>query len=446
MGEKKPRKSFLEPNSATGRLFAEARKYIPGGTSRIHYYFRPYPVYAQSGEGCHLTDVEGTRRLDFLNNMTALIHGHANPAIKKALFGQIERGSAFSEPSEPEVRLARLMIERVKSLEKVRFSNSGTEAVMMAIKLARAFTGRSRIAKFEGFYHGYYDYVQVSFSSTPANWGPPEAPASTPSSGGLADSVLGDVLVMPFNDQKAVERLLDRHGRSIAALILDPLSNKGGFPFPAEGFFKFLREITRSYGILTIYDEVISFRVDFGGAQAKYGGDPDLTTFGKIMGGGLPVGAVGGKAEVMDLLDPTQGVTRVISGGTASANPLTMAAGLAAMEQMTPPVYVRINRLGDLLRKRANEVFAAAGEPAQLTGEGSLFRVIMTAEPIIDYRTSIRMAAPQERFNRLHLNLLDEGIIISKEGLGCLSTPMGEAEVGEFVKALERAVARLREG
>ena len=446
MDEVQARRGFLNPNSSTERLHAEASKYIPGGTSRIHYYFRPYPIYAQSGEGCYLTDVEGTRRLDFLNNMTALIHGHGNPAIKKALFEQIERGTAFSEPSEPEVHLARLMVERVKSLEKVRFSNSGTEAVMMAVKLARAFTGRSRIAKFEGFYHGYYDYVQVSFSSTPVNWGPPEAPASTPSSGGLADSVLGDVLVMPFNDQKAVERLLERHGKSIAALILDPLSNKGGFPLPAEGFFKFLREITRAYGILTIYDEVISFRVESGGAQAKYGGDPDLTTFGKIMGGGLPVGAVGGKAEVMDLLDPSQGSPKVISGGTASANPLTMAAGLAAMEQMTPPVYARINRLGDLMRKRANEVFAAAGEPGQLAGDGSLFRLMMTAEPIVDYRTSIRGAAPQERFTRLHLNLLNEGIIISKEGLGCLSTPMGEEEVDRFVKALERAVAKLRKG
>ena len=158
------------------------------------------------------------------------------------------------------------------------------------------------------------------------------------------------------------------------------------------------------------------------------------------------MGAVGGKAEVMDLLDPSQGSPKVISGGTASANPLTMAAGLAAMEQMTPPVYARINRLGDLMRKRANEVFAAAGEPGQLAGDGSLFRLMMTAEPIVDYRTSIRGAAPQERFNRLHLNLLNEGIIISKEGLGCLSTPMGEEEVDRFVKALERAVAKLRKG
>jgi len=444
VAEEKVENSFLNPSSMTARLYEQARQYIPAGTSRLHYFFEPFPVYARLGEGFYLTDVEGVRRLDFLNNMTALIHGHANLAIKKALQEQIELGTAFSEPSEPEIRLAKLMVNRVASLEKIRFSNSGTEAVMMAIKLAREFTGRSKIAKFEGFYHGYYDYVQVSYSSTPANWGPPDAPASVSSSGGLADSVLEDVLVLPFNNTNAVEKLLERHGHSIAALILDPLSNRAGFPLPAEGFLKFLREITRAYGILTIYDEVISFRVDMGGAQGKYGGNPDLTTFGKIIGGGLPVGAVGGRAEIMTLLDPSHGPAKVASGGTFSANPLTMAAGLAAMEQMSPLIYERLNRLGAQLRKQANEVLAAAGEGAQITGDGSLFRIVMTAEPIVDYRASLCKAAHPERFKQLHLNLLDEGVIVSKEGLGCLSTPMGEAEVDYFVSALARAVAKLR--
>src|SRR5713226_7667166 len=164
---------FLETTSATARLYEEACRYLPGGTSRLHYYFRPYPIYARSGDGCYLTDVEGVARLDLLNNMTALVHGHRNPGIHQAVVDQLELGTAFSEPAEPEVRLARLLIDRVPSLEKIRFANSGTEAVMMAVKLARAFTGRSRFAKFEGFYHGYYDYVQVSYSSGPTNWGAP---------------------------------------------------------------------------------------------------------------------------------------------------------------------------------------------------------------------------------------------------------------------------------
>ena len=178
---------FLSPTSRTARLVEEARRYIPGGTSRIHYYFAPYPIYAQSGSGCRLTDVDGVERLDFLNNMTSLVHGHANPTINEAIVAQLAHGTAFSEPSEPEVRLAKLIVERVPSVQQIRFANSGTEAVMMAIKLARAFTGRHRIAKFEGFYHGYYDYVQVSFNSTPETWGSIDQPAAIASSGGLAE-------------------------------------------------------------------------------------------------------------------------------------------------------------------------------------------------------------------------------------------------------------------
>ncbi|MCL5959807.1 MAG: aspartate aminotransferase family protein [Chloroflexi bacterium] len=434
--------SSVVPASETARLYEEACQYIPGGTSRLHYYFKPYPIYAQSGAGCRLTDVEGVQRLDFLNNMTSLIHGHANPAIKQALFEQIERGTAFSEPAEPELKLAKLLCERVKTVEKVHFRNSGTEAVMMSIKLARAFTGRSKIAKFEGFYHGYYDYGQVSYATTPANWGPAEAPASVASSGGLADSVEKDVLVLPFNNRDAVERLLSQHGSSLAAVIVDPLSNRAGFPMPAPGFLDFLRAITRSYGIVLIYDEVISFRVAYSGAQGKYGGDPDLTVFGKIMGGGLPIGAIGGRNEVMGLFDPTKGA-KVISGGTFSGNPLSAVAGYAAMEQMTPEAYERLDVLGERLRKEANAACRAAGQPFQFTGDGSLFRIIPTAEPVVDYRSWVKTAAPAALAGQLHRNLLDEGVIVSRDGLACLSTPMGEAEVDAFVAALERALAKL---
>ncbi|MGH2371349.1 MAG: aminotransferase class III-fold pyridoxal phosphate-dependent enzyme, partial [Chloroflexota bacterium] len=189
---------FLAPGSATAHLYGEARRYLPGGTSRLHYHFRPYPIYARSGAGCRLTDVEGVERLDCLNNMTALIHGHGNPHVRQAVLEQLDRGTAFSEPSEPEVQLARLLVERVDTLDQIRFANSGTEAVMLALKLARAYTGRSAIAKFEGFYHGYYDYVQVSYASTPADWGPADTPASPPSSGGLADAVAGQVLTLPY--------------------------------------------------------------------------------------------------------------------------------------------------------------------------------------------------------------------------------------------------------
>jgi glutamate-1-semialdehyde 2,1-aminomutase len=432
-----------EARTETQRLYDEASRYIPGGTSRLHYYFPPYPIYARRGHGYTLEDAEGVERLDFLNNMTSLIHGHGNPAVKAAIVEQLDLGTAFSEPSEPEVRLARLMVERVRSLERIRFANSGTEAVMLALKLARAYTGRSRIAKFEGAYHGYYDHVQVSYASSPPSWGPADEPASTPSSGGLADSVPGEVLTLPYNRPAAVERLLSRDGRGVAALIVDPLSNRAGFPLPAEGFLAFLRRVTRDLGILLIFDEVISFRVDPGGAQGKYGGEPDLTAFGKIIGGGLPVGAVGGRAEVMALLDPTERAPAVASGGTFSANPLTMAAGLAAMEQLTPEAYRRLDRLGERLRAGATAAFAEAGVPGQLTGDGSLFRILLTREPVTDYRSSLSGALPAGQMGRLHRLLLDEGVVVSTSGLGCLSTPMGEDQVDAFVDALRRALARL---
>lgn len=435
--------TFLQSASVTARLVEEARRIIPGGTSRLHYHFAPYPIYARSGSGCQLTDVDGIERLDLLNNMTALIHGHANPVINAAVIEQLGRGASYSEPSEPEIRLAQLIAARVPSVEQVHFRNSGTEAVMMAIKLARAYTGRSIVAKFEGMYHGYYDYVQVSFASSPTNWGAPEEPASTPSSGGLARSVTDEVRVLPFNDEAAVERLLERHGGQIAALLVEPLSNRSGMAPPADGFYRFLREITRTYGIVLIFDEVISLRVGLAGAQGRYGAEPDLTAFGKIIGGGLPIGAVGGSAAIMSLLDPTQGPAKVISGGTFSGNPLSAAAGLASMEQVTPASLARLERLGDRLRQGANSIFRAAGQAAQVTGDASLFLIVPTDQPIINYRSLPRDAAATAWLDRLHRGLLDAGSIISHRGLGCLSTPMDEAAVDYFLAGLEQAVAGL---
>ncbi|MBL8959611.1 MAG: aspartate aminotransferase family protein [Gemmatimonadetes bacterium] len=428
--------------TATDALYQHAAGVMPGGTSRLHYYYPPHPIYAASGRGCRLTDVDGVERIDCLNNMTSLIHGHADPDINAAIIDQLQRGTAWSEPGEAEWRLAQLMVDRVASVERIRFANSGTEAVMMAIKLAREFTGRSVLAKFEGHYHGYYDYVQVSVATPPDRWGPDDAPATVPVSGGLAESVVGEVLVLPWNRPEAVEALLAKHGHRIAALILDPLSNRCGMAPPAAGFMEFLTEITRRHGIVLIYDEVISFRMGHGGAQARYGGTPDLTTFGKIMGGGLPVGAVGGRAEIMSLLDPTGGKPRLESGGTFSGNPLTMVAGLAAMQKYTEAEVARLHAMGDDLRRRVDQVFAQAGEVAQLAGDGSLFRVLLTRDVVTDYRSSVRNAQPMARMGELHKRLLHEGVIISRIGLGCLSTPMVTGDIDQIVAAFERAVAR----
>jgi glutamate-1-semialdehyde 2,1-aminomutase len=434
---------FLASNSRTARSIARAREVLPGGTSRHHYLFAPWPIIASHGKGCRLTDIEGDERVDCLNNMTALIHGHADPDVNRAIVAQVERGVSFSEPAEPEFALAQALVDRVPSVEQVHFRSSGTEAVMIAIKLARAFTGRSAIAKFEGNYHGYYDYVQMSTTSTGDNWGAANAPNPVPSSGGLSAHVANEVVVLPFNDPDGVERLLAAQGHRISALLVEPLSNRNGMVLPIAGFYDFLREATRRYGVLLIFDEVIAFRVGFAGAQGRYGGEPDLTTFGKIIGGGLPIGAVGGSAEIMALLDPANGGAKVTSGGTYSGNPLAAAAGLATLAKLTPGEYARLDALGARMRNGANAILRAAGQAAQVSGDASLFQVVPTDAVLVNYRSIPRDAAASAWLDRLHRGLLVNGLIISHRGLSCVSTAMTEADVDRCLESFEAAIAGL---
>ena len=444
LNEPSVKNNYLAPNSVTHRIHAEAKELIPAGTSRLHYLFEPYPIYASSGSGYRVTDVDGDERIDCLNNMTALIHGHCDPQVSAAVIEQVQRGVSFSEPSPPEIELARMIVERVPSVEQVHFRSSGTEAVMMAIKLARAFTGRHVIAKFEGAYHGYYDYVQMGVGSNPGNWGDARSPESIPSSGGLSPAVPGEVLVLPFNDRSGVEQRLEQHGHEIAALMVEPLSNKSGMAQPLNGFYEFLREVTRQHGILLVFDEVIAFRLGTDGAQGRYGGSPDLTTFGKIIGGGIPTGAVGGRADVLGLLRPDAGKNMVLSGGTYSGNPLSAAAGLATMAKLDRSAFDRLDALGERMRNGINTVFQRATEPAQASGDGSLFQIVPTDGPIENYRSVPTDASAQTWMDRLHRGLLEAGVIISHRGLSCVSTAMDEAVVDRCLDGFERAVASMR--
>jgi len=433
---------FDDPQSASRALFERARRVIPGGTSKANLHVRPHPFYLAGGHGCRVTDVDGVERLDAINNFTALMHGHAFPPVVEAVTRQVARGTAFSASTPEEVALAELIVARVPGVERIRFGNTGTEAVMMAIKAARAYTGRDRVAKFEGAYHGYYDDIQVSFSSRPSEWGPDDAPASVPSSGGIPKHRVLETLVLPWNDRDACEQLVTRHATELAAVIVDPLANRMGFIPPAPGFLAFLRQVTRAHGILLIFDEVISFRVGYHGAQGRYGGEPDLTAFGKIIGGGFPIGATGGRAEVMEVFDPGTRGPRIASGGTFSANPVSMAAGLAAMEAVTPAELARLERLGTRLRARLADAFREAGLPGQVTGDGSLFRLLFTDRPLRSYRDVDQVA--EGRMERVFYALFDAGVLLHTSGLGCLSTPMTEREVEELAGALGRALAHLR--
>ncbi|TMK82466.1 MAG: aspartate aminotransferase family protein [Actinobacteria bacterium] len=433
-------RAYARPDSRSAKLWERAQGVLPGGNSRTTVYMAPRPIYAAEGEGCWIIDVDGDRRLDLLNNYTALIHGHAHPAVTEAATRRLARGSAFPLPTAEEIDLAALIVDRLDGVDQVRFANSGSEAVMMAIKAARGFTGRPKIAKFEGAYHGSYDWAEVSLGSGPDEWGPLEAPASIPYSKGTPASVLEDVVVLPFNRTELAVARIEREAKNLAAVLIDPMPNRVGLIPARADFLRAIREVTAVHGICLIFDEVISFRLGYHGAQGVFGIRPDLTSLGKIIGGGFPVGAVGGRADVMAVFDPRGGKPLVPHGGTFNANPVTMAAGLAAMQLMDEKAFDRLDEVGGKLRSGVQACLERAGVPGAVTGMGSLFRLHPAERAFVDYRSGVASEAERARLDRLYRKLIDHGILLAPTGLGCLSTAVGEAEIEYFLEVLNACI------
>jgi glutamate-1-semialdehyde 2,1-aminomutase len=430
--------TYRDRTKRSRELFAEAGDVLAGGTTRTSVFFAPYPCAVAEGRGAQLVDVDGNVRLDFLNNYTSLLHGHAYPPVVEAVERQMRRGSAYAAPTELETELGRLLQSRLPSLERVRFTSSGTEAVLFALRLARAFTGRHRIAKFEGGFHGSHELAQVSVAPALDQAGPASAPRSVPSSAGIPAAWVEDVVVMPFNDAAAVERILDRQGNGVAALIVEPVLGAGGVIAARPGFLAALREMTARRGILLVFDEIISLRVGFGGAQGLAGVRPDLTTLGKIIAGGFPMAAFGGRADVMALLDPRAGAAAVPQSGTFNGAAICCATGLAAYGALTPSMQARLDALGQDLRDRANALLRRLRVRGQVLGASSLFAIHLTDEPIEDYRGALR--ADRARGALLALALMNRGIVVAPRGMGCLSSVMTAAEVDAFLGALEGAL------
>ncbi len=429
--------------SAAARLFERALEVMPGGVSRNTVLRRPHPIYAVRGEGCRVTDVEGATRIDFSNNMASLIHGHACPEIVRAVTEQLAKGTAFMLATEAEVRYAEYMCQRIPSFERLRFVNSGTEAVMAALKASRAFTGRPKIAKVEGAYHGGYDYAEVSQSPRPEQWGSIDRPLSVPLVHGTPTSALGDVAVIPFNDPDRAIAILDAHADELACILLDLMPHRVGL-VPAEPeFVRALRDWADRHGALLVLDEVVTFRSEFGGLQERYGLTPDLTALGKMIGGGFPVGAVGGRADVMDVMNPGSQQFRFPHSGTFSANPVSMVAGLAAMEAFDRPAVERLNALNDRAMRGIERAIAATGATACVTGGGSMFRVHMKAQPPKDFREAYPFPEEAERLAMVLDSLFEQGFIMINTCAGTLSTPMTEAEIDALVSAFEHAFGAL---
>ena len=424
----------------SAELYERAKAVMPGGNTRVTVYMKPHPYYADHGQGCRITDVDGIERLDFTNNYNSLIHGHAHPDVIAAVGAQLQCGSAFPMASETEIDLAEHLCARAPSFDHVRFCNSGSEAVMFALKAARAHTGKPKIAKCEGSYHGSYDFAEVSLDSTPATWGNAE-PKSVAYASGTPQSVLDEVVVIPFNKPKEAERILRAHAKELACVLVDLMPNRGGLIPATPDFVEMLKRVREDTGMLIVLDEVITLRLAYEGAQSLYDLRADLTALGKIIGGGFPVGAVAGSAAVMAVFDPRQDKTPLPHSGTFNANPVTMVAGLTAMRLLTRDEITRLGKLGAKARTGVAAAMKSVGMAGQVTGLGSLFRIHVHDRPLSDYRSMLMMADEKAILAGIVGYMRDHGFFVNERGVCSLSTPMGDAEIDAFLDCFKDALA-----
>ncbi|MEM7465647.1 MAG: aspartate aminotransferase family protein [Pseudomonadota bacterium] len=435
-------REYLEQNKKSQRHAEAVGRIIPSGSSRSLLRHPPFPFFVNKASGISSVDLDGNERLDFHNNYTTLVHGHGHPEILAAVNEQIPNGTSFSAPVVQESRLVDILTERIGSVDQVVFNNSGTEAVIVALRIARAVTGRQLIGKFEGGYHGSSDFVMVGGHDIPQLGDPVKVSKPKVDMAGLPNAASEQVILIKYNDVEAVKEAVERYGDEMAAIIFEPMMFAGGV-VPAEpDFIKVLREETERKGIILICDEVVTLRHAVGGAQGYYGLDPDLTTMAKTIGGGFPVGAVGGKREYMKCLNDHAAGGTVANLGTFSANPISVTAGAAAMELLDEAAIARINDLGDKARVGLQTLIDKHQVKAQVSGAGSLFQIHWTTEPITDARAS--MSGDPDLVLLSFMGMCNRGVQLSMRGNAALSTPMTEDTINTMLDAFDDTVASMK--
>lgn len=418
-------------------IYARACNVLTGGVSRNTIYREPHPYYVATAKGSYVTDIEGVERIDFANNMASLIHGHSHPAINEAVIEQLQKGTAFTMGTEAEVRFAELMITRSGTFERMRFVNSGTEAVMTMIKTSRVYTKKPKIAKAEGAYHGTYDYAEVSQTSNPNNWGTIDKPNSNQVVEGTPQGVLDDVIIFPFNDIERTLKILDEHADEIACVLIDPVPHRVGL-FPAtNAFVEAVYKWTRKNNALMVFDEVVTYRVNYSGAQESYSVKPDLTAMGKMIGGGFPIGALAGRAEIMEVLDPRGKILRHPHSGTFSANPISTTAGRVAMELFDKDAVLKLNALTQVAINQIEESIKIADVPVSITGDGSMFRLHLQENKPTCYREAYHSKEKKDIIKKLIDYLFLEEQIIMINTCACMfATSMTQKEVDRLSEGL----------